>query len=118
MKFGHDMILPIKYTVDWKLTSQKKQTQINKYNISENINRVDHDYKVGDKVMFTQHTAHKYETPYTGPSAITRCWTNVMFSLKFGATEIGYNIRCIIPYKYDTKVKDFSSKNMSDNVNT
>ena len=55
--FGRDMIPLIKHTVDWELIHQLKQTQINKYNIHENKNRVDHDYRVGDKFMLTKHTA-------------------------------------------------------------
>ena len=58
--FGRDMIIPIKHAVDWELTFQRKQMQINKYNIRENIHRVDHDYNFGDKVMLTNHTAYKY----------------------------------------------------------
>ena len=49
------MILLIKHTVDWKLICQQKQTQINRDNIRENIKRVDHDYKVGDKVMLNNN---------------------------------------------------------------
>ena len=54
--FGRDMILPIKHMVDWELIHQKKQAQINKYNIYKNRHRVDYDYKVGDNVMLTNHT--------------------------------------------------------------
>ena len=43
--------------VDWELIHQRKQTQINKYNICENNKRVDHDYKVGDKVMLNNNAA-------------------------------------------------------------
>ena len=57
--FGRDMILPIKHTVDWELIRQRKQTQINKDNTQKNRHRVDHDYKVGDEVMLTKHTAYK-----------------------------------------------------------
>ena len=56
--------------------------------------------------MLTKHTAYKYEIPYTGPFVMTRCWTNVTFSLKIGAREIRYNIRRIKPYASDTKVED------------
>ena len=55
--FDRDMILLIKHKVDWELICQKKQAQINKYNIRENNKRVDHDHKVGDRVMFTNNTA-------------------------------------------------------------
>ena len=57
--------------IDWKLICQQKQTQINKDNIRENINRVDHDYKFGHNFILTNHTAYKYETPYKGPFVIT-----------------------------------------------
>ena len=50
--------------------------QINKDNIHENRHRVDHDYKVGDNVILTKHTAYKYETPYMGPFVVTCCWEN------------------------------------------
>ena len=82
MIFGLDMILPITYIVDWGSIRQKKQTQINKDNACEKKHRVDYDYKVGDKVILTKHTAYKYEAPYTGPFVITRCWTNVTVLLK------------------------------------
>ena len=58
--FGLDLILQIKHTVDWELLFQRKQTQINKYNICKNRNRVDHDYNVEDKVNLNNHTAYKY----------------------------------------------------------
>ena len=53
--FGCDMILPIKQMVDYKLIRQKKQAQINKDNICENGNRVDHHYRVGDNIMLNNH---------------------------------------------------------------
>ena len=44
------MILPIKH-----MMGQQKQKQINKDNIRENRDRVDHDYNVRDKVMINNH---------------------------------------------------------------
>ena len=55
--FVRDMILPIKHKVDRELIRQRNQTQMNKYIIRENIRWVDHDYKVGDKVMLNNHSA-------------------------------------------------------------
>ena len=43
--------------VYWKLIRQQDYTQINKYNIHEHRHRVYHDYKVGNNVMITEHTA-------------------------------------------------------------
>ena len=36
---------------------------------------------------------------------------------QYGAIKIKYNICCIKPYKFDAKVEDSSSKNISDDVN-
>ena len=47
---------------------------------------------------------------------ITHYFTNDTVKLQNGATKIKYNIRCIKPYKSDTKFEDFSSKNMSDDA--
>ena len=68
--FGRDMILLVKHKVYWELIRQRNQTQINKDNIHKNSQRVDHDNKVGDKVMLNNITAYKYETPYKGPFVI------------------------------------------------
>ena len=103
--------------MDWELIRQKKQTQINKDNTRENKHRVDYDYKVGDKVMLTNHNVYKYETPYKGLFVITQRFTNGTVNLQYGATQIMYNIRRIKPYKSYTKVEDFISINMSDEVN-
>ena len=54
------MIRPIKNTADWELIRQLNQAQINKYNMQENSKRVDHDYKVRDKVMFTTISDFRY----------------------------------------------------------
>ena len=54
--------------------------------------------------------------PKISPFVITQCWNNGTVKLKNGATKIAYNIRCINPYKSDTKVEDSNSKNMSDDV--
>ena len=58
--------------------------------------------------MLTNHTAYKYETPYKGPFLITQCFTNGTINLQCGVVQIKYNIRCIKPYKSDTKVDNFS----------
>ena len=111
------MILPTKHKVYWELKRQKKWTQIDRDNDRENKHRVDYDYKVGDKVMLTNHTAYKYETPYKGSFAITQCFTNVTVNLQCGAIQIKHNTRRIETYKLDTKVEYFNSTNMDDVVN-
>ena len=41
---------------------------------------------------------------------IIQCFTNGTVNLKYGVTEISYNICHINPYKLDTKVEDFNLK--------
>ena len=60
------MILPINYVVDWRYNRQNKQTQINRYVTRENTTRINHDYRVGDKVMTKNRSAYKYKTPFRG----------------------------------------------------
>ena len=57
LEFGRDMTLSIEHKVVWELISQRKKTKINKDNICENIHRFYHDYKVGDNVTLTKHSA-------------------------------------------------------------
>ena len=113
---GRDMILPIKHRVDWRLIRQQKQTQINRYNTRQNKHRVYYEYKFGDKVILNNHTAYKYETPYKVPFVITQCFANVTANLQCVPTKIKYNIRRINPYKSDTKVEDYNSINISDDI--
>ena len=86
--FGCGTILLINHMVDWEFKHQQKQMQINRDNILENKHSVDYDYKVGDDVMITKHTAYKSEMPNTGLFVITRCWNNVTVSIQIGATKI------------------------------
>ena len=67
--------------------------------------------------MLFNHTAYKQETPYKGYFVITQRFANGTVMLKYGVTQIIYIICRIKPYKSDTKVEDFNSKNMSDKVN-
>ena len=72
----------------------------------ENSNRVDHDYKVGDKLMLVNNSAYKSETPYNILFVITMCCTNGTVILHCCATKIRHNICRINPYKSDINVED------------
>ena len=63
---GRDIIILIKHNADWELIRQRNQNQINKDNIHKDINRVDHDYNVGDKFMINNNAAYNHETPFKG----------------------------------------------------
>ena len=85
--------------------------QINKGKI------VDHDYKVGDKVMLTNNASFKYETQYNGPFLIMQCWNNGTVTLRCGATKIKHNIININPYTCDKNDEDIKNKITYDDVN-
>ena len=57
LEFGRNVIIPTKNNVDWELIRQRKKAQMNKDNTRKKIHRVDHNYKLGDKVMINKNTA-------------------------------------------------------------
>jgi transposase InsO family protein len=65
--FGRDMIFNIQHIANWEYIKQRKQKIINLNNQRENSKRVQHVYKVGDKVLLNRGTENKYESPYQGP---------------------------------------------------
>ena len=95
--FGRDMILPINHVVDWRYIRQRKQMQIDNDIIQENNNRIDQDYRVGDKVITLTNSAYKYKTPYRGPYKIFQACTNGTVTLRMGAVAMRLNIRNIKP---------------------
>ena len=65
--FGRDMIPPINHVTDWIYMCQRKQAEIDTDVIRENTTRIDHYYRVGDKVMTQPNSEFKYKSPYRGP---------------------------------------------------
>ena len=96
--FGRDMILPITHIEDRRYICHRKQTQIDNGIIQEKANIIDHDYRVGDKVMKLTKSAYKYETPYRGPYKIVQTQTNGTATLRTGVVTMRLNIRNIKPY--------------------
>ena len=92
------MILPINHGVDWRYIRQRKKTQIDKDVANENTNKIDHNYRVWDKVMTKMSLANKYETLFRGPYEIVQTWENGTFTLQTGAVTQRINIYNIEPY--------------------
>jgi hypothetical protein len=67
--FGRDMILPIKFMADWEAIEQQRQKEMGRNNRRENVSRISHDYKVGDKLLLKKpgKNIRKLEAPRTGP---------------------------------------------------
>ena len=82
-------ILPIEHKADRELIRQIYQKQINKDITIKNINKVYHDYQVGDKLILNNNAAFKYKTSYKGPFVITQCWTNGTFILHCVKKKVG-----------------------------
>ena len=59
--FGRDAILNIKHVADWEHIRQRKQLRINKNNKQENMQRNNHQYKVGDKILVKRKKNSKHE---------------------------------------------------------
>ena len=97
--FGRDMILPIKFNADWALIAQRRQERINYSNIYENKRRIQHDYKVGDKVLLAKPgILRKLATPRTGPYLVQQVFSNGTINIQKGAVIQRVNIRRVSPY--------------------
>ena len=48
-----------RYMIPWRYIRQRKQTQINKYLYCENTTRIDHGYRVREKVTTKMRSASK-----------------------------------------------------------
>ena len=66
--------------------------------------------------MLNNQNSYKYVALYNGHFVITQCFTNITVNLQWGEIQIKYNIRCIKPYKSNTKVEDYTSIHMYDTV--
>ena len=68
--FDHDMLLNIKFIDDWEFIGKRKQQVIEMKNSREKSLCIDHDYKLGHKVLIVDKGIHRklnYSTqgPYT-----------------------------------------------------
>ena len=70
--FGRDAILNIKHVADWEHIRQRKQLRVNHNNMRENMRRNNHQYKVGDKILFKRKKNSKHELEFMGPFPITQ----------------------------------------------
>ena len=98
--FGRDAILNIAHEACWKIIKDRKQKQIIKNNIRENKNRIDHVYKIGDRILIKNQQSSKYaQQAYSGPYRITAVNPNGTVNVKKGVVEEPWNIRNIYPYE-------------------
>ena len=98
--FGRDMLFDIPYVADWSKIGDYRQRQTDLNTARENKNRVDYDYKVGDKVLIRKDgILRKSESRYDSePWTITSVHTNGTIRVERGTKSERINIRRVTPY--------------------
>jgi hypothetical protein len=105
--FGRDMVLPIKFIADWGAIEQHHQKEMGRNNRRENASRINHDYKVGDKVLLKKQGKHlrKLEAPRIGPHTVTAVYTNGTLRIQKGKVNERVKIPRLFPYFEDSDHK-------------
>ena len=96
--FGRDAILNIKHVANWEHIRQRKQLRVNHNNMRENMRRNNHQYKVGDKILFKRKKISKHELKIMGPFTITQINDNGTVCFQKGIINDATNIRRIKPF--------------------
>jgi len=97
--FGRDMLFDIPYLADWTAIGQRRQKLVDQNNVRENKNRVDFDYRTGQKVLLRKEgILRKAETRYEGPYVIIEVHTNRTIRIQRGSWSERLNIRRVTPY--------------------
>jgi hypothetical protein len=78
--------LPITFVADWGAIEQQRQKEMGRNNKRENASIINHDYKVGDKVLLKKPGKHlrKLEAPRKVPHTITAIFTNGTLRIQKG----------------------------------
>jgi hypothetical protein len=98
--FGRDMIYNLKSITDYERLRARKEKFIKLANEMENKNRVEYDYKIGDKVLlYRDGILRKAESPTEGPYNIIEVYTNGTVKIQRGIVQERLNIRRIKPFK-------------------
>ena len=97
--FGRDMWLDIQYKANWAEIRLRKQSLIDKGVVKENKGRIQHDYAVGDKVLYTlPGIIPKLNQPREGPFKVMQVHVNGTLTIQRGSVTDRVNIRNISPY--------------------
>jgi transposase InsO family protein len=97
--FGRDMVLPIAYEANWESIHERRQKLIQENNRRENLNRVAHEYRAGEKVLLKiPGIQRKLNQPREGPHRIEQVNANGTLVIRKGAIAQKVNIRRVVPY--------------------
>ena len=101
MVFGKDMIFRTQIIIDWESIKAKKRNIAQYNNQRENKARIDHNYKVGDKVLIiikADEIKAKLQQRTEGPYEIRKIFNNGTVKIFRNTYEEIINIRRIRPY--------------------
>ena len=98
--FGRDMLFDIPFVADWKKIGDHRQSLTDRNNERENRQRIDYDYKVGDKVLIAKDgILRKSESKYgKDPWTIMTVHTNGTIRVQCGTKSERTNIRRVTPF--------------------
>ena len=96
--FVQDAILNIKHVSDWEHIWQRKQLRTNHNNKRENMQRNNHQYNVGDKILVKRKKNSKHKLEFMGPFPITQINDNGTVRFQKGIINDATNIRRIKPF--------------------
>ena len=98
--FGCNMLFDIPYIADWNKIGDYRQHQTDLNTAQENKQRVDYDYKVGEKVLVRKDgILRKTESHYDSePWTITSVHMNGTIRVERGTKSERINIQRVTPY--------------------
>ena len=94
------MLFDIPFVADWKKIGDHRQSLTDRNNERENRQRIDYDYKVGDKVLIAKDgILRKSESKYgKDPWTIMTVHTNGTIRVQCGTKSEWINIRRVTPF--------------------
>jgi hypothetical protein len=105
LAFGHDLIFRQKVLIDWERVKTVRLKDAIDNNKKENKKRLEHEYKVGDKVLLVLKNYELRNNPKISPSTYARgpftiieVIANGTVKIQCGAFEDTVSIRRITPY--------------------
>jgi hypothetical protein len=97
--FGRNMIIDVRFQANWDRIKNNKQKSIEKSNRCENLNRSNHKYKVGDRILLCKPgLQRKLSAPTEGPFTILPVATNGMIKIQRSIVQERVKKRCIEPF--------------------
>ena len=100
LAFGRDMLMGAKFNADWARIAQRKIDSMNKSNKRENASRIQHAYRVGDRVSLKKPGKHrrKMSSTHKGPYTVIAAHANGTARIQRGAAREHTNTRRITPH--------------------